>query len=78
MVDIGYDHLRMGIEPGEINKLMTAIYKGLKEKEQKEDNHRVMMAWKKLLDALVAGFEEGLKAARDEAGNVNGTLTFAR
>ena len=43
-----------------------------KEKEQKEDNHHVMMAWKKLLDALVAGFEEGLKAARDEAGEGGG------
>ena len=69
MVDVGYDHLKMGIEPGEINKSMTAIYSGLKEKEKKKDTDRVMVAWKKLLDVLAEGFEEGLKAARDEANS---------
>jgi len=69
LVDVGYQHLRMGIEPGEINKLMTAIYDGLKEKEKKKDTDRVMLAWKKLLDVLAEGFEEGLKAARDEANS---------
>merc|ERR1712168_689816 len=68
MVDIGYSHLKMGVEPRQIEKFLMGVYIGIKEKQQKKDSDQVMLAWKKFFDVLAEGFEDGLKAARDEAG----------
>ena len=67
LVTLGATHHKLGIEPGEINKLTTAIYVGIREKTKKHDASHAMKTWKKLLDGLADGFDEGINAARGKA-----------